>query len=94
MEKCEIAFVLHGQEKTVTYDPGESILDCGIRNDLNPPYSCMEGVCSACLATVVEGKVDFPDDTILDEEEFKNGKVLTCQAKPAKGCSRLKIRFD
>ena len=66
--------------REVDYDSGESLLDAAIRAGLNPPYSCMEGMCSACLAKVVEGKVFFPEDTVLDESEVAKGLVLTCQA--------------
>jgi ferredoxin len=93
-DATKIEFEINHQRREVDYDPGESILDCAIRNGLNPPYSCMEGVCTACLALVTEGEVDFPDDTILDSDEVAKGRILTCQAKPRKGCARLKISYD
>lgn len=80
--------------REVDYEPGESLLDCAIRNDLNPPYSCMEGVCLACQAQVLEGAVEHPEDTILDENDISSGRILTCQAKPKSGCARLKISYD
>lgn len=77
----KVTFILHGVSTTVEYETGDSLLDCALRNHLNPPYSCMEGVCSACIATVKSGKVQFAEDTILDEESAKSGKVLTCQSR-------------
>ena len=90
----KIEFTINRKTQELTYETGESLLDCALRNDLNPPYSCMEGVCTACLAQVQEGEVDFPDDTILDDSEVKQGRVLTCQAKPKADCTRLKVSFD
>ena len=91
---AKIIFEMNKKTTEVECEDGESLLDCAIRNDLNPPYSCMEGVCTACLAQVVEGEVDFPDDTILDADEVKQGRILSCQAKPKSGCARLKISYD
>jgi ring-1,2-phenylacetyl-CoA epoxidase subunit PaaE len=93
-ETVKILFTIGKRTQEVVYDAGESLLDAAIRNDLNPPYSCMEGVCSSCLAQVEEGQVDFPDDTVLDESDVAKGRILSCQAKPAKGCGYLRINYD
>lgn len=90
----QVTYVLGKKETTVTAEPGESLLDTALRNDLNAPYSCMEGVCTACLAQVEAGDFDFPDNTILDDSEVKEGRVLTCQAKPKPGCTAMKINYD
>jgi ring-1,2-phenylacetyl-CoA epoxidase subunit PaaE len=93
-ETVKIQFTIGKQTREVIYDTGESILDSALRNDLNPPYSCLEGVCSSCLAQVEEGQVDFPDDTVLDESDVAKGRILSCRAKPAQGCTFLKINYD
>jgi ring-1,2-phenylacetyl-CoA epoxidase subunit PaaE len=93
-EKLMIEFIINKKTHTVGYESGDSILDTAIRHDVNPPYSCMEGVCSACLAQVQMGEVDYPDDTSLDEGDVKKGLILTCQAKPAMGTTKLVINYD
>lgn len=90
----KITFLVHGQKCEVDYEEGDSLLDCALKNDLNPPYSCMEGVCSACVALVKQGKVIFPDDTILSESEVENGKILTCQARLDKNSEAVIIDYD
>ena len=50
------------------------------------------GVCSSCLAKVVEGKAVMERNTILDEEEIEEGLILTCQAHPI--TSKIKIDYD
>jgi ring-1,2-phenylacetyl-CoA epoxidase subunit PaaE len=54
----------------------------------------MEGVCSSCLAKVKQGKVYFPDDTILDENEVQEGKILTCQARLNQESENIIIDYD
>ena len=77
----QIKIKIHGNTSEVTYESGDSILDCAIKNDLNPPYSCMEGVCASCCAKLISGKVEHPDDTILSDEQVAAGEILTCQAR-------------
>ncbi len=94
MENLKINFIINKKTHSVAYEAGDSLLDTAIRHDVNPPYSCMEGVCSACLALVQVGEVDYPDDTSLDESDVEKGLILTCQAKPKAGCTQLTINYD
>ena len=69
----------------------ELILDAALAKGLDAPYSCQGGVCSSCLAKVVEGKAVMERNTILDEEEIEEGLILTCQAHPI--TSKIKIQL-
>lgn len=71
---------------------GENILDAGIHNGLDLPYSCKAGVCSTCKARLVEGEVDMDITHGLDAHEIDNGYILTCQAHPIS--DRVVIDFD
>ena len=62
--------------------PSQSILDCLIEAGANPPYSCMDGACMACVAKVVEGAAFQKEPGILADENFNNREILTCQAQP------------
>ncbi len=93
-EKMRVEFILNGKSETVGYEPGDSLLDTALRHGLNPPYSCMEGVCASCGARLKSGEVDFPDDTILSDEEVQEGKILTCRAKPKPGAALVVIDYD
>ena len=90
----KIKIKVNNETKEVEYESGDSLLDCAIKNDLNPPYSCMEGVCAACKAKVQTGQVDFPDDTILSDEQVKLGEILTCQAKLHENSGQVFIDYD
>lgn len=90
----EVTFKIHGGTHTVFYEEGESLLETAIRHDLNPAYSCMEGVCAACIGRVLEGEVHFPDHTILNEAEVKKGLILTCQATVKPGCQKVLVDYE
>ncbi len=61
---------------------GENILDAGINNGMDLPYSCKGGVCSTCKAKLVEGEVDMDITHGLEDGEMEQGFILTCQAHP------------
>ncbi len=61
---------------------GENILDAGMDNGMELPYSCKAGVCSTCRAKLVKGEVDMDIAHGLEPDEIKAGFVLTCQAHP------------
>ncbi|MCL4170161.1 UNVERIFIED_CONTAM: hypothetical protein GTU68_023480 [Idotea baltica] len=53
-------------------------MDAGV----DPPYSCMNGVCSSCVAKLVKGKVEMDTCLALEDEEIAAGYILTCQSHP------------
>jgi ring-1,2-phenylacetyl-CoA epoxidase subunit PaaE len=79
------------REVTVKYDgetyhfkvaPNQSILDAALALDIDLPYSCQSGLCTACMGKCVSGKVIMTEDDCLTEQEIKDGVVLTCVAHP------------
>jgi ring-1,2-phenylacetyl-CoA epoxidase subunit PaaE len=93
MAEIRIEFSISGQQTQVEHSLGETLLETAIRHDLNPPYSCLEGVCTACQAKVLQGEVEPLEDSCLDEESIKQGYVLTCQTKVKNGCSYVSVEF-
>ena len=89
---AEICVVLDDEETTFEMRMDELILDAALAKGLDAPYSCQGGVCSSCLAKVVEGKAVMERNTILDEDEIEEGLILTCQAHPI--TSKIKIDYD
>jgi ring-1,2-phenylacetyl-CoA epoxidase subunit PaaE len=80
--------------KTIEVDAkaGQSILETLLQAGAEPPYSCMDGACLACLAKVQQGRVYQEDPGVLADENIRACEALTCQAKPL---SRIvKISYD
>jgi len=71
---------------------GENVLDAGLNQGLDLPYSCKGGVCSTCKAKLLEGKVDMDITHGLEPGEIEQGFILTCQAHPIS--DRVVVDFD
>lgn len=71
---------LQGEEHEVEVEPGQTILEIALDEDLDAPYSCESGVCGTCKAKVVEGQIEMESDDALSEDEIDNGFILTCQS--------------
>ena len=50
----------------------QTILEALIEAGANPPYSCMDGACMACLGKVQEGRVYQEDPGILSDDNVAN----------------------
>lgn len=89
----EVTVVMDGRASTfeLTAD-GENVLDAGINQGLDLPYSCKGGVCSTCKARLVEGQVDMDITHALEPGELEAGLILTCQAHPIS--DRVVVDFD
>lgn len=59
-------------------DAGTTLLDAALDVGVDVPFSCSSGMCNACRARCVEGKVRMVEDEGLTEEEKEEGYVLTC----------------
>ena len=79
---ASVEIILNGKKYLIEVPEDKTILDVMINDDLNPPYSCTSGACSTCMAKVLEGEVSMEVSHALDEDEIKDGYILTCQAHP------------
>ena len=87
-----ISILLDDEETSFEMRQDEIILDAALAHGLDAPYSCQGGICSSCLAKVVEGKAVMEKNTILNADEVEDGLILTCQAHPT--TSTIKIDYD
>ncbi|HEY5341904.1 MAG TPA: 1,2-phenylacetyl-CoA epoxidase subunit PaaE [Candidatus Aquilonibacter sp.] len=60
----------------------ESVLDAGLRQGIDLPFSCKGGVCSTCRAQLTSGEVDMDVHFALEDYEVRGGVVLMCQSHP------------
>jgi NAD(P)H-flavin reductase/ferredoxin len=63
---------------------GETVLDAGLRAEVELPFDCRNGGCGKCKAALVSGKVDYGryQVSMLTAAERAAGKVLLCCATP------------
>jgi ring-1,2-phenylacetyl-CoA epoxidase subunit PaaE len=71
---------------------GHNILDAALQEGADLPYACKGGVCCTCRAKLVEGEVTMDVNYALEEDEIKNGFILTCQSHPV--TEQVVIDFD
>jgi CDP-4-dehydro-6-deoxyglucose reductase len=79
---AEAVVTFHPDHKTVAIRFDETLLDAGLRHDINLPYECRNGGCGNCKCTVLSGDVDpgLYQPSALSAEERAAGKVLLCCA--------------
>ncbi len=81
-EGSTIIATYNGEKISVQLLPKETILQGFIRSKNNPPFSCMAGACSTCMAKVISGEVKMERCLALSDSEIKNNFILTCTARP------------
>lgn len=74
----QIEFRVSG--KTVTQQPGETILEAGLREHIALPFSCTVGGCGHCKVQVLEGDAALNEPNCLSPEERAAGYTLACSA--------------
>ena len=84
--------IYNGQKISVELLPNETILQGFIRSRANPPFSCMAGACSTCMAKLIAGEVKMERCLALSDTEIKNNFILTCTARPV--TAWVEINYD
>ena len=77
-----VTIVLDGEEHKVTVPPNKSILDAALDDNIDMPFSCQSGLCTACRGKLLQGKVYMDEDEGLTDKELEEGYVLNCQGHP------------
>ena len=77
-----ISLSINNKQSKIEPISGETILESAIRCGLNPPYSCMSGICGSCRAKLNEGEVEMDNASGLSANDLEENNILTCQAIP------------
>ncbi|HIK19101.1 MAG TPA: 2Fe-2S iron-sulfur cluster binding domain-containing protein [Leptolyngbyaceae cyanobacterium M33_DOE_097] len=57
----------------------DNLLDFAEANNVEPPYSCRQGICGTCMCKILEGEVEYQAKPVTDIEP---GSILICIARP------------
>lgn len=78
-------------ENTVGLLKDETVLAALLRNNIQAPNHCQEGICGTCKCTLVSGEVIMKTRDALTDEEIKAGYILICQSLPKGNMVEIKI---
>ena len=91
--ECEVTVIIDGSQRMFMLEKGvENIIDGGLRNGIELPYSCKGGVCSTCRCKLIDGEVDMDVNFALEDYEVARGFRLACQSYPVS--DKVIVDFD
>lgn len=77
-----VTILYEGAEYKVKVPAKKTILEAALDNNIDLPYSCQSGMCTACMGKCTSGKVKLDEEDGLSEAEVRQGYVLTCVGHP------------
>jgi 3-ketosteroid 9alpha-monooxygenase subunit B len=83
---------LDGQTHTVSWPRGDKLLDVLLAAGIEAPFSCREGHCGACAATLLSGEVEMEVNDVLEPDDLADGLILACQSLPVS--SDVEVTYD
>jgi 3-ketosteroid 9alpha-monooxygenase subunit B len=83
---------LDGERYELAWPAGVTLLQLLLSHDVDAPFSCQEGACSACACRVVAGEVRMLRNEVLEPQDLAEGLVLACQAVPLSG--HVEVSYD
>ena len=86
-----IKIEFNNETYNITVGENQSVLQAALQNNIALPYSCRGGMCSACTAKCVSGKVEMSVNDVLMQDDLAEGWVLTCTAHPVTDDVVLKL---
>lgn len=81
-DAINVAVILDGNEHKFDVPAKKTILEAGLELNIDLPYSCQSGLCTACRGKLLSGKVRMAEYDGLSQSELDEGYVLCCQAHP------------
>jgi ring-1,2-phenylacetyl-CoA epoxidase subunit PaaE len=80
--KQTVTIIYEGAEYHVDVEPDQTILEAALDQDVDLPYSCQAGLCTACRGKCLSGKVHLDEREGLSDAELDEGYVLNCVGHP------------
>ncbi|MEO0325556.1 MAG: 2Fe-2S iron-sulfur cluster-binding protein, partial [Myxococcota bacterium] len=93
-ESCNATLRIDGVDHHLEVPMGgtTTLLDAALAAHIDAPYACAAGVCSTCVARLVDGEVAMGANYALDDDEVEDGLILTCQSRPV--TRHLVVEYD
>lgn len=83
---------LDGQMHTLLWPRHAKLLDVLLEAGLDVPFSCREGHCGSCAATLRNGKVTMEVNDVLGQQDLDDKLILACQSHPE--TDTVEVTFD
>jgi ring-1,2-phenylacetyl-CoA epoxidase subunit PaaE len=77
-----VTVIYEGTEYTFVVEPDQTILEAALEQDIDLPYSCQAGLCTACRGKCLSGKVHLEEREGLSDAEMEEGYTLNCVGHP------------
>ncbi len=90
-ETFEVTIMYEGETYRFAVEPESTILQTALALDIDLPYSCQSGICTACMGKCTSGRVKLDEEDSLTEEDLQQGYVLTCVGHPLTSDVVIKI---
>ncbi len=90
-DAAEVQISLDGAVHNLRWPRHNNLVDVMLAAGIDVPFSCREGNCGSCAATVVDGEVDLGNAAILEPDDIAEGLFLACQACPRS--DQLQVEF-
>ena len=87
----EVTVIYDGEEHQFTVEPHSTILETALDLDIDLPYSCQSGLCTACRGKLLSGKVMLDEEEGLSDAEREEGYILTCVGHPLTADVKIEI---
>ena len=81
-DNINVTVNIDGENFEFVMGRNDNVLDSALSEDIDLPYSCQSGVCTACQGKLVSGTVEMEVTDGLSDEEMDEGYILCCQAQP------------
>jgi len=89
---CHVVTVIYeGAEYKFPVQTGQTILEAGLAQNIDLPYSCQAGLCTACRGKCLSGKVHLDEREGLSDAELAAGYVLNCVGHPLTADVKIEI---
>ncbi|MDI9331309.1 MAG: 2Fe-2S iron-sulfur cluster-binding protein [Alphaproteobacteria bacterium] len=88
----KLSVIADGKRHELRMSEEQRILDVALEAGLDLPYSCKGGVCCTCRAKLMSGEVRMDKNFTLENDEVRQGFVLSCQARPT--TTEVVVSFD